>query len=64
MMHDVWVGNGADDFAALAELFGCAGFDYLVLDAEHAPQTPPMILAQIQALASTPATPITKVSQL
>ena len=41
---------------ALAELFGCAGFDYLVFAAEHAPQTPPMLLAQIQALASTSAT--------
>ena len=46
---------------ALAELFGCAGFDYLVFDAEHAPQTAPMILAQIQALASTSATPIIRV---
>ena len=47
---------------ALAELFGCAGFDFLVFDAEHSPQTPPMILAQIQALASTPATPIIRVA--
>lgn len=25
---------------AIAELFAAAGFDYLVLDGEHAPQTP------------------------
>ncbi len=46
---------------AIAELFGAAGFDYIVIDSEHAPQTPVGIQAQIQALASTPATPIVRV---
>jgi 2-keto-3-deoxy-L-rhamnonate aldolase RhmA len=45
---------------AIAELFGHAGFDYIVLDSEHAPQTPTGIQAQIQALAATPATPIVR----
>jgi 2-keto-3-deoxy-L-rhamnonate aldolase RhmA len=45
---------------AIAELFGHAGFDYVVFDSEHAPQTPAGIQAQIQALASTPATPIVR----
>ena len=48
---------------AIAELFGCAGFDYVVFDAEHAPQTQTGILSQIQGLASTRATPIIRVSK-
>ena len=46
---------------SIAELFGCAGFDYVVFDAEHAPQTQTGILSQIQGLASTPATPVVRV---
>ena len=46
---------------AIAELFGHAGFDYVVLDSEHAPQTPVGIQHQIMALAATPATPIVRV---
>ncbi len=45
---------------AIAELFGHAGFDYVVFDSEHAPQTPVGIQQQIQALAVTPATPIVR----
>ena len=45
---------------AIAELFGYAGFDYVVFDSEHAPQTPVGIQQQIQALAATPATPIVR----
>ena len=47
--------------AAIAELYGCAGFDFLIIDSEHAPQTPTGILAQVQGMASTPATPIVRV---
>ena len=46
---------------AIAELFGYAGFDYIVLDCEHAPQTPEGIQAQIQAINCTGATPIVRV---
>ena len=46
---------------AIAELFGCAGFDCVVFDAEHDPQSQPGILSQIQGLASTSATPIIRV---
>lgn len=46
--------------AAIAELFGYAGFDYVVFDSEHAPQTPVGIQQQIQAVAATPATPIVR----
>jgi 2-keto-3-deoxy-L-rhamnonate aldolase RhmA len=45
---------------AIAELFGHAGFDYVVFDMEHAPQTPVGVQQQIQALAATPATPIVR----
>jgi len=44
----------------IAELFGHAGFDYVVFDAEHAPQTPIGIQQQMQALGATPATPIVR----
>ena len=45
---------------SIAELFGHAGFDYLVFDSEHAPQTPVGIQQQIQAAAATPAAPIVR----
>jgi len=45
---------------AIAELFGHAGFDYVVFDSEHAPQTPVGIQQQIQAVGNTPATPIVR----
>ena len=43
---------------AIAELFGLAGFDWLLIDSEHAPQTPNGVQAQLQAIGNTPATPI------
>ena len=46
--------------ASIAELFGHAGFDYLVLDAEHAPQTSVGIQSQLQAIGCTPATPFVR----
>jgi len=46
---------------SIAELFGKAGFDYVVLDTEHAPQTPSGVQAQLQGLASTDTTPIVRV---
>lgn len=45
---------------AIAELFGHAGFDYVIFDAEHAPQTPVGIQNQMQALGNTPATPMVR----
>ena len=49
---------------AIAELFGHSGFDYLVIDTEHAPQTPPGIQAQLQAIGNTPATPVVRLSRV
>ena len=34
-----------------AELLAGAGFDWLLIDGEHAPNTVPSILAQLQAVA-------------
>ena len=48
---------------AIAELFGHAGFDYLVIDGEHAPQTPVGVQAQLQAIGCTAATPIVRLGR-
>lgn len=45
----------------IAELFSLAGFDYIIPDAEHAPQTPVGIQSQLQAIACTDATAIVRV---
>ena len=49
---------------AIAELFGHSGFDFLVIDSEHAPQTPTGIQAQLQAIGNTPATPIVRLPRI
>jgi 4-hydroxy-2-oxoheptanedioate aldolase len=49
---------------AIAELFGHSGFDFIVLDNEHAPQTPTGIQAQLQGIGNTPATPIVRLSRV
>ena len=48
---------------AIAELAGLAGFDWLLIDTEHAPQTPVTVQAQIQAAGCTPATPIVRITR-
>ncbi|GDY23919.1 4-hydroxy-2-oxo-heptane-1,7-dioate aldolase [Verrucomicrobiota bacterium] len=45
---------------AIAELFAAAGFDYLVLDGEHATQTPIGIQAQLQAVNGYNCTPLVR----
>ena len=46
---------------AIAELFGLAGFDWILIDGEHAPQSPVGIQAQLHAIGCTDATPIVRV---
>lgn len=46
---------------AIAELFGHAGFDFVVLDSEHAPQTTVGIQSQLQAVGCTKATGIVRI---
>jgi 4-hydroxy-2-oxoheptanedioate aldolase len=53
----LWVGL-AD--AYVAELLATVGFDCLVIDAEHAPNDPRSVLAQLQAMASYPVHPIVR----
>ena len=49
---------------AIAELFGHSGFDWILIDAEHAPQTPVGIQAQIQAIGNTPAAPFVRLPKV
>lgn len=44
-----------------AEICGGAGFDWLLLDAEHGPNDLPLLLAQLQALATSSSHPIVRV---
>ncbi len=45
-----------------AEILGGAGFDWLLIDGEHAPNNVPSILAQLQALAPYPVSPVVRVA--
>ncbi len=45
---------------AIAELFAAAGYDFLVIDGEHAPQTPVGIQAQLHAMQGYACTPIVR----
>lgn len=38
-----------------AEILGGAGYDWLLLDAEHAPNDVPLLMAQLQALSASPS---------
>ncbi len=51
----LWVGL-ADGYAC--ELAATAGFDWLLLDGEHAPNDLRTLLHQLQTLAAYPTTPI------
>ncbi|KVG66945.1 4-hydroxy-2-oxoheptanedioate aldolase [Burkholderia pseudomultivorans] len=44
-----------------AEVVAGAGFDWLLIDGEHAPNTVPTILAQLQAIAPYPSQPVVRV---
>lgn len=43
-----------------AEIVAGAGFDWLVLDGEHSPNDPPIILTQLQAVAAYPVMPVVR----
>ena len=53
-----WLGL-ADTFST--ELMGTAGFDWLVIDGEHAPNDLRSILAQLQVLEASPSHPVVRV---
>lgn len=52
-----WLGMTS---AYSAEICAGAGFDWLLIDAEHAPNDVPSVLAQLQAIASYPSHPIVR----
>jgi 4-hydroxy-2-oxoheptanedioate aldolase len=43
-----------------AEIIAHAGFDWIVLDTEHAPNEPPALLAQLQAMTGGTAEPVVR----
>lgn len=44
----------------VAEIIGHSGFDWILVDTEHSPNEPPAVLAQLQALQASTATPIVR----
>lgn len=44
----------------VAEIIGGAGYDWILIDTEHSPNELPDVVAQLQALATSPATPIVR----
>ena len=46
--------------AVIAEMFGHAGFDFVVIDGEHGAQTPVSMQGQFQGIGCTGATPIAR----
>jgi 4-hydroxy-2-oxoheptanedioate aldolase len=53
----LWVGL-ADSYAA--ELLATTGYDWLLIDGEHAPNDPRSALRQLQAMAPYPVHPIVR----
>ena len=45
-----------------AELLAGAGFDWLLIDGEHAPNNVPTVLTQLQAIAPYPSQPVVRPS--
>ena len=44
-----------------AEICAGSGFDWLLIDAEHAPNDIPLVLAQLQATAAYPVEPMVRI---
>lgn len=56
-MIGVWAMSGS---AVAAEALGFAGYDFIVLDMEHAPNDAPRMLGLLQAVAGTPASSVVR----
>jgi len=52
-----WLSSGAP---STAEALGCVGFDFLVVDTEHAPVDVPQMIGIMRAVAGTPAQAIVR----
>lgn len=57
-VHGCWLNTGS---AVSAEIVGMAGFDWLLLDLEHGAGSERELLAQLQALQGSPASPLVRV---
>ncbi|MFD2436317.1 aldolase/citrate lyase family protein [Modicisalibacter luteus] len=55
--YGIWAGFGT---GYAAELGASAGYDWMVIDGEHAPNTVPSILAQLQAVAPYATAPVVR----
>ncbi|MBV8615475.1 MAG: hypothetical protein JOY66_17150 [Acetobacteraceae bacterium] len=55
----LWSSLGSN---VVAEVLAYAGYDWIVVDTEHAPNDPPDVLAQLQGLAAGTAEPVVRVA--
>lgn len=53
----IWVCSGSP---LVAEICAGAGFDWLFIDAEHSPNSPESVLAQLQAVRGYPVVPVVR----
>ena len=60
-VHGSWVNLGS---IVSAEIVGNAGFDWVLIDLEHGAGNDGIMYQQLQALESTPATPIVRIDEL
>lgn len=57
VMHGIWLGL-ADPYTA--EIAGTAGFDWLLIDGEHAPNDIRSTMAQLAVLEASPSSPVVR----
>ncbi|HHI71011.1 MAG TPA: 2-keto-3-deoxy-L-rhamnonate aldolase, partial [Rhodobacteraceae bacterium] len=54
----LWLGTG---HPLMAEIAATSGYDWCLIDGEHAPNDIPLILAQLQAMNGAGAAPVVRV---
>src|SRR5215216_2554501 len=60
-VHGSWINLGS---IVSAEIVGNAGFDWVLIDLEHGAGNDGIMYQQLQALESTPATPLVRIDEL
>src|SRR4030095_1846101 len=60
-VHGSWVNLGS---TVSAEIIGNAGFDWVLIDLEHGAGNDSIMYQQLQALESTPATPLVGIDEM
>ena len=58
-LYGIWAGMAS---AYTAEMIASTGHDWMLLDGEHAPNTVPMLLGQLQALAAYRCHPVVRIA--